>query len=104
MEALIIILVGAALATGALVLIYIVLLTLAIIVDWFNEQLALVDNDEDMIAFTVSQAMKDGKANVIQGVLDRSIGKLEAVRKIETGNVSNEIKSAHKGHEVVIYN
>lgn len=100
MEHLILTLVVATIAVGLLVSIfYTPLLTLEMIVDWFNEQLSLVSNDEDMIAFTV----RNSKVNLIQGILDRSKEKLLATREIKANKISPEVAGPHVNHEVVIY-
>lgn len=94
------------LALAGLVLtgvVYIILLTIAAIIDWFNDQYI----DENEVPFTViddvNAAIKNGNIPVIQGVINSKSGKLVSGRKINAEKIDSQLANYHKKNRIVTY-
>jgi hypothetical protein len=92
-----------ALLTGGLVAIIVVLLKWNDIVDWFRGKRKLKEADKKNIAFTIKNAMKNGKIEVVQGIFNQDSEELIEGQKFEAKELDKQLEAVHKDKELVLY-
>ena len=88
------------------VVVHFVLLHWQEIIGWFNNWINGHQNvDKDAIGFTIQEAIKDGKCNVVQGVFNKSTNAVEDVRRITADKLDQQTRAQCFGKEkVTIFN
>ena len=94
------IIVGLGLLAQALFLIYVALLLLGMIIDWFRERMA---SSRNKVAFTVQEKMRNGQFKTIAGVLNPYTDKVEATKGYKSDDIDSDLYDAHYDSEVVIW-
>ncbi|WP_239342014.1 hypothetical protein [Frankia sp. CiP3] len=90
-------------SVAASAVLWVTVLTVSFLVDWFQERAARVRFDADKAAVTVIEELASGKTIVVQGIFDKSANKFDESRKIEAGQVDPELRRVHSNHKVVIW-
>jgi CRISPR/Cas system CMR subunit Cmr4 (Cas7 group RAMP superfamily) len=80
-----------------------VLLTYQYIIDWFQENEALVQSDIDNIAVTLKELYHAGDYKVVQGVFNTRTNEVVAGRKIHSQNIDEKLDEKHRDNQLVIY-
>ncbi|MEH2383756.1 MAG: hypothetical protein V7K27_33520 [Nostoc sp.] len=83
-------------------IVYYAYLTWRRIVDWFQyyKSLAIQPNN---VAATIKTKLDSGENAVIQGVFDRKTGDAVEIRTVKYDKLDSDIRDAHRGSEVVIW-
>jgi hypothetical protein len=89
-----------ALATGA---VYVALLTLDYLIDWFRDRAASVQSNPEALAVTVAQELSSGRVNYVQGIFDQENGSFIEARRIRTDAVDDQVRQAHTGNRVTVW-
>lgn len=83
--------------------VYLAIITVDAVINWFKSKRSLVQSDRDNIAFTIKENMENGKYAVYQGVFNRRTEDLLAGQKLESGQVDNQLQSMHAEQPMVVY-
>ena len=83
--------------------IYIVYLVISEIVDWFQSNRKLTENDRDEIGFTLQNRLKNGQFNTVQGIFNQSTNSVEAARNVKSSMIDDNLANYHRQSELVIY-
>ena len=83
--------------------VYIVFLVISEIVNWFQNNRKLTANDREEIGFTLQKRLKNGKYNTVQGIFNKSTNSLDAVRKVKSSRIDDELAGYHRDTDLVVY-
>jgi hypothetical protein len=73
------------------------------ILRWFRERENLKLKDKDAVAFTLQEALKNGRYKTVQGVFNTRTNKVVDARVVESKDVADELKEAHEDEQLAIY-
>ncbi|MEO0967418.1 MAG: hypothetical protein AAFX80_03525 [Cyanobacteria bacterium J06639_18] len=77
------------------------------IIDWFNEHIDTIHNNEDNLAFTIKDILENGNYKIVQGVFNSQTGDVIEDRVIEAEEIDEELLEIHEEYEneenLVIY-
>lgn len=73
------------------------------IIKWFEERNDLVMEDKDNIAFTLQDKIAKGEYKTVQGVFNKKSNTIKDARVMESKDVDEKLKNAHKKDKLVIY-
>lgn len=79
------------------------LLTYQLIIDWFQENEALVQSDIDNIAITLKELYQAGNYRIVQGVFNTRTNEVVTGRKIHSQRIDQALDEKHQDHQLVIY-
>ena len=87
------------------IIFHIVLLTLALVIEWFDNYRYIVLSDPDNIAFTVKESLESGNYKVVQGIFNKRTSKVKEkeVKVMEAEDLDEDFKKKHEKHKVAIY-
>ncbi|MEH2112008.1 hypothetical protein [Nostoc sp.] len=93
---------GAIFAMVVYEIVYYAYLTLTIVADWFQnyEDIATQPNN---IAATIKTKLDSGEHAVVQGIFNKKTGDPVETRTIKYDQLDSDIRDAHRGSEVVIW-
>jgi hypothetical protein len=80
-----------------------VLLKLSNVIDWFRGRQKLKQEDKDIIAFTIKQAVADGDVQVVQGFFNQRTDEVVDGVKNLAEEIDDELEDVHKGKTLAIY-
>ena len=82
-----------------------VCLTLKHIKNWFDKwnRNNLSQKDRDDIGFTIQEQMNNGEYKTIEGVFNKSTGKVKDGCVYKSEKVDRELARLHRGKQMVIY-
>lgn len=83
--------------------VYLAIITVDAVINWFKSKRSLVQSDRDNIAFTIKENMENGKYAVYQGVFNRRTEDLLAGQKLESGQIDDQLRSMHAEQPMVVY-
>ncbi len=73
------------------------------IVSWFQERTDVVNSNADNIAFTLKEKMTSGECVFVQGIFNKKTEQVKDVRRIESKEVDEELRSIHEAKTLAIY-
>lgn len=75
------------------------------IVNWFKNNIQNIDDNKNIIAFTLNEGIKDGKYNIVQGLFNKETNKILEGRRIIAKDVDIKIKNnICSGEVLTIFN
>lgn len=83
--------------------VYLAVITVDAVINWFRTKQSLVQSDRDNIAFTIKENMNSGQYVVYQGVFNRRTEQLIDGQKLESGRIDDELRTMHEQQPMVIY-
>ena len=83
-----------ALAAAAIyIVVYtIVLLTIDVIVDWFEEWHTENEVDYDDVGFAIKESLESGDVRVVQGVFNKNSGTIKKARRIKAEDIDDDTR------------
>lgn len=93
---------GAIAITAALYYVYIAYLIWSILVQWFQEFAYLV-NRGNHVAFTLEERLNSGQYKTVQGIFNTNSNDVTKIRGIKSDSLDSQIREAHRGSELVIW-
>lgn len=96
------------LALGAILLamavVEIVVLTIGVLIDWFDEIQRTRTLDANEVGFLIEEGERNGKVQYIQGVFNRRTGEITDGRRIAASERDAEVTAMQDGKPLVIFN
>lgn len=92
------IILGLSWLASCLYLVYVILLLIGMILDWFSNVL-----NHRRTAFTVQEKMRNGQYKTIAGVLNNYTDEVEKVKGYKSDDIDSDLYNAHYDSEVVIW-
>jgi len=117
LELIVLALLAAGAAAGAVAIVFLAIITMVEIFDWFRSRSHLRTTDKDIIAFTLKEALASGKHStvkgafassdkqykVVQGFFNTKTGKLVDARQIHSDRIDAKVREAHSSEALAIY-
>ncbi|MEM8721850.1 MAG: hypothetical protein AAGE84_21560 [Cyanobacteria bacterium P01_G01_bin.39] len=91
------------LAGGIGAAIFIAYLVISKIVKWFRDRSKLKQQDQDNIAFTLQDKLKNGQYKTVQGVFNTRTNDLEDARIIKSDKIDSDLSRMHKNDQLVVF-
>jgi hypothetical protein len=89
-------------AVKILAVVFVIIITFAEIVEWFQENEYRIENDEQL-AFTLKEFFDTGKYGIVQGIFDKGANKVLAGRRMQANEIDQETLLKHTKEELVVY-
>ena len=83
--------------------IYAAILTVKAVVNWFKTRAALVNSDQDNIAFTVREKLSNGDFALYQGIFNTRTEQLLDRQKLVGEQLDSELEQMHRDQSMVVY-
>lgn len=83
--------------------VYLAIITVDAVINWFRNKRAIVESDRDNIAFTIKENMESGRYVVYQGVFNRRTEQLVDGQKLESEQIDDELRAMHEQQPMVVY-
>lgn len=84
--------------------VYTIFLTFREIADWFASRRSISAQDRTRVAFTLQDALANGRYQTVQGVFNSAIGQVETgARKLVSRGIDSELANHHRRERLVIY-
>lgn len=83
--------------------IYAAILTVNAVVDWFRSRAALVNSDQDNIAFTVKERLNNGDFALYQGIFNQRTEQLIEGQKMVGEELDGQLAQLHREQTMVVY-
>ena len=83
--------------------IYAAILSVNAVVDWFKSRAALVNSDQDNIAFTVKERLSNGDFALYQGIFNQRTEQLLEGRKMVGEKLDGQLGQLHRDQAMVVY-
>lgn len=83
--------------------IYVVFLTFAEIVNWFDSRRNLSTVDRDRLGFTLQDMLNNGDYRTVQGVFNKTSETVEDARTVTSNQVDDQLSGYHRGKRLVVY-
>ncbi len=93
---------GVIFAIAACEIVYYAYLTWKIVVDWFQEYEDIATQPNN-IAASIKTKLESGEHAVVQGIFNKKTGNAVETRTIKYDQLDSDIRDAHRGSEVVIW-
>jgi len=93
--------IGAAIIGVAVI--HLVLITMAIIVEWFIERKYIITSNPDHIAFTLKDNLESGNYRVVQGIFDKGNSTVKETRVMEAKDLDEDVKKSHDKDTLILY-
>ncbi len=81
----------------------IIRLSLDIIINWFQNREKLKISDNDNIAFTIQEKVKNKEYKTVQGIFNKRTNEVVDAQEIRSNRLDRQIKELHRDNELVIY-
>jgi hypothetical protein len=78
-------------------------ITLDRLLGWFRERAARVRIDPDKAAVTIMEAVGANRVRIIQGIFDAPTARFNDARVLESADVADDVRDAHRDRAVVIW-
>ncbi|MDR1740932.1 MAG: hypothetical protein LBR38_03680 [Synergistaceae bacterium] len=91
-----------ALGTAALAVVVVAYLNWEKLFNWIRGYEKLVEADRDNLAFSLKEAIDNGKYNVIHGVFNKRSGKIVKGTKVQADTLAPEVLDAH-ADDLILY-
>lgn len=85
------------------VVVYLVMITLEAVIEWFHQRSELVESDSNHLAFTIQEKLNDGDYVVYQGVFNRASQELLCGQKMQSSCIDDELEALHAEQPLAIY-
>lgn len=83
--------------------VYLAIITVDAVINWFRNKREIVQSDRDNVAFTIKENMDNGRYVVYQGVFNRSTEQLVDGQKLEADQIDDELRTMHDQQPMVVY-
>ena len=83
--------------------VYLAIISVDAVINWFRNKSAIVQSDRDNIAFTIKENMENGRYAVYQGVFNRRTETLIDGHKLESDRIDEQVQSMHARQPMVVY-
>lgn len=83
--------------------VYLAIITVDAVINWFRNRRAIVQRDQSNIAFTIKENMENGRYVVYQGIFNRRTETLLEGQKLESKQIDEQLQSMHVQQPMVIY-
>jgi len=83
--------------------VYLAIITVDAVINWFRNKQAIVQSDQDNIAFTIKDNMENGRYVVYQGIFNRRTETLLEGQKLESEQIDEQLQSMHAQQPMVVY-
>ena len=96
----------AGLAMGTVIVVFVAIVRWKEVITWFRDRQNLKDEDKDNIAVTLLERLKQGPEKgykLIQGIFNKREGTIKEGIIQKTKELDEELRDAHKGHKLVVY-
>ncbi|MBL1098992.1 hypothetical protein [Streptomyces coffeae] len=88
---------------GAVAVVYVVMVTIEFLTDWFRARSERLQTDPDLRAITVADDIRNGNVAYIQGLFDTSLEKFVDSRRVEGKQADERVRRAHSAHQVAVW-